>query len=126
MKKKFKIIDYQISDEIVIYVNTIDKRVSMHVIYGANELKWVDKDWLIMDTITKKSIPFIDMGLTLLRHQYTKQPLQNTKRDHPYSFFTELYRCNTFSPIGNISVFPPTNLPFLIKNICVLTYPLFR
>ena len=105
MKKKFKIMDYQISDEIVVYVNIIDKRVSMHAVYGVDELKWVDKDCLIMDTITKKSIPFIDMGLTLLRHQYTKQPLQHTKHDHPYSFFTELYRCNTFSSIGHISIY---------------------
>ena len=102
---KNKIKDYQVSDEIVVYVNTIDKRVSMRAAYGVNELKWVGKDWLIMDTITKKSIPFIDMGLTLLHHQYAKQPLQNTKLGRPYAFLTELYRCNTFSSIGHISIY---------------------
>lgn len=58
MKKKISIKDYKVSNDVVVYVNKPERRVTMHVKYGTT-----DKDWVIMDCIPKKSFPFINMGV---------------------------------------------------------------
>ena len=71
MKKKFKIMDYQISDEIVVYVNVIDKRVSMHAVYGVNELKWVDKE---------KGLAYLSSASQPVQQEIDKQVLDDATK----------------------------------------------
>ena len=99
MKKKISIKDYKVSNDVVVYVNKPERRVTMHVKYGTT-----DKDWVIMDCIPKKSFTFINMGLEFLCNQYEKLHVY-PPIDNPYSWLSEIYRLNSFSSSGYISVY---------------------